>query len=51
MLETKNPTGNPCIHYEENDEEFSWIEKELEEKLWELHDRAKKISCNLQKFP
>jgi hypothetical protein len=42
MLETKNPTENSCIHYEESDEELSWIEKELEEKLWELHDRAKK---------
>jgi len=28
--------------YDELDEEFSWIEKELEEKLWELYDRAKK---------
>jgi len=32
MLETKNQTGNALI-YEEFDIEFSWIEKELEEKL------------------
>ncbi len=41
MLETKNQTENSFI-YEEFDKEFSWIEKELEEKLWELYDRAKK---------
>jgi hypothetical protein len=39
MLETKIQTENSCI-CEDNGEEFSWIEKELEEKLWELHDRA-----------
>jgi len=44
MLETKNPTENSCIHYEELDEAFSEIEKELEEMLWELHDRAKKLN-------
>ncbi len=38
MLETKNQTENSFI-YEEFDREFSWIEKELEEKLWELYDR------------
>jgi len=41
MQDTKNPTGNSCIHYEENDEEYSWIERELEEKLWDLFDIAK----------
>ena len=41
MLETKNQTENSLI-YEEFDIEFSWIEKELEEKLLELYDRIKK---------
>jgi hypothetical protein len=40
MLETKNQTENSFIG-EEYDKEFSWIEKELEEKLWELYDRIK----------
>jgi hypothetical protein len=40
MLETKNQTKNSFI-CEEYDKEFSWIEKELEEKLWELYDRIK----------
>jgi len=39
MLETKIQTENSCI-CEDSDEEFSGIEKELEEKLWELHDIA-----------
>ena len=47
MLETKNQTENSFI-YEEFDKEFSWIEKELEEKLWELYDRIKKY--NYHKF-
>ncbi|MCH6586391.1 MAG: hypothetical protein IH792_05125 [Thaumarchaeota archaeon] len=38
MLETKNQTKNSFI-YEKFDKEFSWIEEELEKKLWELHDR------------
>ena len=38
MLETKNQTKNSFI-YEKIDKEFSWIEEELEKKLWELHDR------------
>ncbi len=41
MVETKNQIENSFI-YEEFDKEFSWLEKELEEKLWELYDRAKK---------
>ena len=41
MLETKNQTEN-SFTYEEFDKEFLWIEKELEEKLWELYDRIKK---------
>jgi len=47
MLETKNQTENSFV-YEEFDKEFSWIEKELEEKLWELYDRIKKY--NYHKF-
>jgi len=47
MFETKNQTENSFI-YEEFDKEFSWIEKELEEKLWELYDRIKKY--NYHKF-
>ncbi len=35
MLETKNETKNSFTY-----EEFSWLEKELEEKLWELYDRS-----------
>ncbi len=45
MLETKNQIENSFI-YEEFDKEFSWIEKELEEKLWELYDRAKNEKNN-----
>ena len=37
MVETKNETKNSFTY-----EEFSWLEKELEEKLWELYDRIKK---------
>jgi len=40
MRKTKILNGNTCI-CEENDEEFSWIEKELEKKLWELYDKTK----------
>ncbi len=47
MLETKNQTENSFI-YEEFHKEFSWIEIELEEKLWELYDRIKKY--NYHKF-
>ncbi len=47
MFETKNQTENSFI-YEEFDKEFSWIEIELEEKLWELYDRIKKY--NYHKF-
>ncbi len=45
MLETKNQIENSFI-YEEFDKEFSWIEKELEEKLWELYDSAKNEKNN-----
>jgi len=45
MLEAKNQIENSLI-YEEFDKEFSWIEKELEEKLWELYDRAKNEKYN-----
>jgi len=45
MLEAKNQIENSLI-YEEFDKEFSWIEKELEEKLWELYDRAKNEKNN-----
>ncbi len=51
MLETKNQIENSFIYEEfdkEFDKEFSWIEKELEEKLWELYDRIKKY--NYHKF-
>ena len=41
-LETKNQAEN-TLFYEEFDKEISWIENELEEKLWELYDRIKKI--------
>ncbi len=41
MLDTKNQTED-SFFYEEFDKEFSWIDKELEEKLWELYDRIKK---------
>ncbi len=39
MLETKIQSENSCTHYEELDKAFLEIEEELEEKLWELHDR------------
>jgi len=38
MLKTKNLTENSCINVE-LDEAFSEIEEELENKLWELHDK------------
>ena len=39
MMDTKYQTENSFFYEEfEND---SWIEKELEEKLWELYDRRK----------
>jgi len=38
MLGTINQTENSCT-CEEIDGEFSKIEEELENKLWELHDR------------
>jgi len=41
MVETKNETKNSFTY-----EEFSWLEKELEEKLWELYDRIKKIELS-----
>ena len=40
MMEPKNQTENSFI-YEDSDIEFSWVEKELEEKLWKLYDRIK----------
>jgi len=49
MLETKNQTKNSFI-YEEFDKEFSWIEKELEEKLLELYDRIKKQNYHNTNF-
>jgi len=40
MMDTKYQTENSLLYEEfEND---SWIENELEEKLWELYDRTKK---------
>ena len=39
MLETKIQSENSCTHYEELDKAFLEIEEELENKLWELHDR------------
>ncbi len=36
--------------YDELDEEFSEIEKELEDKLWELFDRSKKQNYNHSNF-
>ena len=44
MQEQKNDTEDSFV-YEELDEEFSEIEEELENKLWELHDKfmTKKI--------
>ncbi len=38
MIGTINQTEDSCI-CEEIDGEFSKIEEELENKLWELHDR------------
>jgi hypothetical protein len=38
MLKTKNLTENSCTNVE-LDEAFSEIEVELENKLWELHDK------------
>ena len=49
MFETKNQTENSFI-YEEFDKEFSLIEKEFEEKLWELYDRIKKQNYNNSNF-
>ena len=40
MMEPKNQTENSFI-YEDSENEFSWVEKELEEKLWKLYDRIK----------
>ncbi len=37
MLEKKYQTENSLLY----EDFFSWIEKELEEKLWELYDRRK----------
>ncbi len=42
MLDTKNQT--------EEFENDSWIEKELEEKLWELYDRIKKYNYHNSNF-
>jgi predicted nucleotidyltransferase len=39
MIEEKNSTGKPWILNEQKDEKLSWIEKELEEKLWSLYYR------------
>ncbi len=49
MVETKNQIENSFI-YEEFDKEFSWLEKELEEKLWELYDRIKKQNYRNSNF-
>ena len=38
MLKTKNQAEKTCL-YEKLDGEFSEIEEELENKLWELHDK------------
>ncbi len=37
MMDTKYQTENSLLY----EDFFSWIEKELEEKLWELYDRRK----------
>jgi len=39
MMDTKYQTEN-SFFYEESEND-SWIEKELEEKLWELYNRIK----------
>ncbi len=49
MLETKNQTENSFI-YVEFDKELSWIEKEFEERLWELYDRRKKQNYHNSNF-
>ncbi len=49
MVETKNQIENSFI-YDEFDKEFSWLEKELEEKLWELYDRTKKQNYRNSNF-
>ena len=36
--------------YDELDEEYSEIDKELEEKLWEIYDRIKKQNQNHSNF-
>ncbi len=49
MLETKNQTENSFI-YVEFDKELSGIEKEFEERLWELYDRRKKQNYHNSNF-
>ena len=39
MQKTKNLTENSCMNIK-LDEEFSEIEEELENKLWELYDKV-----------
>ena len=45
MLDTKYHAENSFL-YEESDKN-SWIENELEEKLWEIFNRIKKIDKSL----